>query len=427
MNFPKIDNAPGHKLRKIKAGFQVHWRARADIVRMGYPLKGWRIWQSTPEHPVPTEAEIEDIREKCQALQAEMLLYARDGLAVNRTYDATWGSLVMCYRTDPDSPYHKGEYVTRRHYDTLCRVIDRDIGAERITDTDMRRILRLYDQWTEPAKEGGPRKIAMGHAMITMVRSVLTFGKTLLKCPACTALRSDLEDRRFKAPKPREVHLSAEQVIAIRRQAHKMEKPYRHSIALAQAFQFDVASGMRQKDIIGEWVPISEPGVSDVIQGNNKWLKGIRGEEIDENFILRHVTSKRKKLLVADLKLAPMVMEEIRLLAGASPAAQVTRDMLPRSGPIIINEQTGVPYETTNFRKAWREIANAVGVPPEIRNMDSRAGAITEALASGAPLEAVRKGATHSSSSMTARYSRGDQDAAATVMQHRATSRKPKE
>jgi hypothetical protein len=31
-----------------------------------------------------------------------------------------------------------------------------------------------------------------------------------------------------------------------------------HSIALAQAIQFDCA--LRQKDVIGEWVPESEPG-----------------------------------------------------------------------------------------------------------------------------------------------------------------------
>jgi hypothetical protein len=89
-----------------------------------------------------------------------------------------------------------------------------------------------------------------------------------------------------------------------------MTGPYRHSMALAQAFQFD--GTMRQKDIIGEWVPLDEPGpLSDVISGNEKWVRGIRFEEIDQNLILRHVTSKRDKLLTIDLKQCPMVMKEL--------------------------------------------------------------------------------------------------------------------
>jgi hypothetical protein len=55
--------------------------------------------------------------------------------------------------------------------------------------------------------------------------------------------------------------------------------------------------------------------------------------------------------------------------------------------------------------------------------MDTRAGAITEALEAGAPMDAVRKSATHSNSSMTQRYSRGDAEAVSNVLQHRAAHR----
>lgn len=420
---PKIDDAPGLKWRRLKNGWQAIWRARSDLVRRGYMFKSRKVWEGS----WPDAFDIANIQEQCQSIQAEMLAWGRDDYGYGPQYDGTWGSLIKCYQTDPDSPYRKNEYASRRHYDTLCRILDREIGNERIEAIDTRRVLRLHDKWTEPKEPGGARKIAMGHALVGMMRGVLTFGATLLKCPACRELRVDLHSTRFKAAKPREVHLSADHVIAIRKEAHRMTGPFRHSIALAQAFQFDVASGMRQKDIIGEWVPISEPGVSEIISGNQKWLKGLRGEEIDEDFILRHLTWKRKKMLVADLKLAPMVMEEIRIMVGATAADPVTRDMLPRSGPLIVNEQTRLPYHVEAFRTAWREIARKVGVPDEIKNMDTRSGAITEALAAGAPLEAVRKGATHSNISMTNRYSRGDADAVVTVMQHRAASRnKPK-
>jgi hypothetical protein len=81
------------------------------------------------------------------------------------------------------------------------------------------------------------------------------------------------------------------------------------SIALAQAFQFECT--LRQKDVIGELVPLSEPGVSLVVIRNQKWLRGIVWQEIDQNLILKHVTSKKQKLTEVDLKLAPMVIEEL--------------------------------------------------------------------------------------------------------------------
>jgi len=51
--------------------------------------------------------------------------------------------------------------------------------------------------------------------------------------------------------------------------------------------------------------------------------------------------------------------------------------------------------------------------------MDTRAGAISEATDAGAPLEKVRKAATHSNISMTQRYSRGDEQATAEVIRIR--------
>jgi plasmid stabilization system protein ParE len=57
-----------------------------------------------------------------------------------------------------------------------------------------------------------------------------------------------------------------------------------------RAGMFDL--GMRQKDMIGEWVPRSEPGVTDVFSGGSKWLMSARWEEIDEQFVWKHRLSK---------------------------------------------------------------------------------------------------------------------------------------
>jgi len=177
----------------------------------------------------------------------------------------------------------------------------------------------------------------------------------------------------------------------LRAKAHEMGH---HSIALAQAFQFECT--LRQKDVIGEWVPLNELGTTEVIDQRYeiKWLRGIRWSEIDEDLILVHETSKKNKEITVNLRLAPMVMEELALLGER-----------PTIGPLIVEERTGLPWRNHFFRRKWRDVARACGLPDTVKNMDSRAGAITEGT-DVASIEDVRHAAAHSNSSMTARYSR---------------------
>lgn len=410
---PQI-NAPGLTWRKLKHGWECRWRARPDLMQKGWIPKNVRLFNPTPAKATPSEPDAIWIIDRANALQDEMLTWGRGGLPLESgEYDGTWKSLVSFYQTDPDSPYQKKRYNTRQHYDTLCRRLVRDCGNDFIKDTDARAMLRLYEKWSEDGK-----KIAMGHSMIGMARAVLTYGKTFQKCPACRELRVDLTDMRFKNAKPRDERLTAEMVEAIRAMAPAMN---RRSIALAQAFQFDLM--LRQKDVIGEWIPISEPGISDLIDRNQKWLRGLRWEEIDKNLILKHVTSKRQKEITVDLTAAPMVMEELRFIASLPDGATLRRDHLPAKGPIVVDEVNGLPWTNSEFRRYWRKVAKAAGVPDHVRNMDSRAGAISEATDAGAELEHVRHAATHSDIAMTQRYSRGAQDKVAKVMKMRADHR----
>lgn len=145
-------------------------------------------------------------------------------------------------------------------------------------------------------------------------------------------------------------------------------------------------------------------------------------EEIDQNFVFRHVTSKRGKPIEADLHFAPMVMEELSLIAGV-PVKDLRREMLPASGPMVVSESTGLPWKAQSFRQRWRKLARLAGIPDDVRSMDARAGAITEATDAGASLEDVRHAATHSDISMTQRYSRGSAEKVANVMRLRVEHR----
>ena len=81
----------------------------------------------------------------------------------------------------------------------------------------------------------------------------------------------------------------------------------------------------------------------------------------------------------------------------------------------------GVP-ETLGWR-LLREFIDKAGVPKNVKNMDSRAGGITEATDAGAELEHVRHAATHGDISMTQRYSRGSVEKVAEVMKRRTAHR----
>jgi len=78
-----------------------------------------------------------------------------------------------------------------------------------------------------------------------------------------------------------------------------------------------------------------------------------------------------------------------------------------RTGPIIVCEYSQVPWRHNMFGVKWRAIESAVGVPAGVQNRDRRAGGITEAADVGVPLDSIRRHASHSKISTTARYSRG--------------------
>lgn len=426
---PHIDDAPGLIWRKMSKTWEARWQARTDIIERGFHPKSVRLWTGVE----PTADEAAYISDRCHHYQLKMLAFGRVGLINHQpgVFDGTIASLIACYQSDPDSTYGKLRWKTRQGYNSLCARIADDYGALRVSELKARTILRWHEAWSDNGA-----KVAMGHSMVAMLRTLLSFGSTILEDEQCTRMSGVMSNMRFKMPKARTDHLNAEQATAIRATAR--EYGY-HSIALAQAIQFEAM--FRQGDTIGQWVPIAEPGLSTIHHGGKKWIVGIRWEEVGEDLKIRHVTSKRQKPITFDLKLAPMVMEELRYAAqtfawskaGAKAIMDgapkpplpdaVTRADLPASGPVIVCEETALPWPAHHFRRKWRTIARAAGVPDHIKSMDSRSGGATEASASGADLDDIRKAMTHSQVSQTVKYSRDDEERVAEVMRLRAASR----
>jgi len=305
----------------------------------------------------------------------------------------TLGSLIALYKSDQDSPYQAIRHCTRLNYDSLLRRLDADHGSELLSDIRARNFRRWHEAWTEAS--GAPH----AHSLVSMLRSLFAFGRTIMDEEDeatgghCARLGLVLHDLRFAMPPARRAALTAEQASAIRAAAHARGL---HSLALAQAFQFDLL--LRQKDVIGEYEP-------------ERWCRGLRWEEIDANLVLRHTTSKKLKDIEFSLRSAPMVMEEL------------THVQRQASGPVIIREATGEPWCNSEYRKTWRKLARECGIPDDVQNRDSRAGGITEASDAGADLEHVRHAATHSDIATTQRYSRNTNHKVAQVMELRAAYR----
>jgi hypothetical protein len=423
MSPPKITNAPGHIWRPHTRGWECRWQARTDLVQKGFEPKSKQLFVGEE----PKAADVAFIQDECRRLQDEMLTFGRGGLPEQNPYEGSLGSLIKCYQTDPDSTYHKLRYKVRMTTAGLLRRLNEAHGNEDLGDIKGRTILAWYREWT-----AGGVKISMGSAFAGQLRTLFRFGRTILDCQECVRLGQVMSDLEFEGTSKRKVYITAEQADAIRYKARIHFGWY--SIALGQAFQFE--GTLRQKDVIGEWIPLSEPGVSAVISGGQKWLRGIDWSEIDDKLVLRHVTSKKTKETTVDLKLAPMVLEELRELAEGeellvvdeiTKKVTVNRHLLPASGPIVICDTNGLPWTDTEWRRKWRKVANACGIPKNVYNMDTRSGAISEAIEAGVPIEWVRHAATHSDISQTSDYDRGQAKATAKTMKARVKNRNKSE
>src|SRR5213075_217515 len=167
---------------------------------------------------------------------------------VSHVFNGTLGSLIKCYKTDPDSSYHKKQYAVRRNHDTLLRRITDRHGEKQLADIKARVLLAWDKEWTDDG-----RMLATGASVRGQFRVLFSFGATILEDQECERICGMMSKMRFAHPKPRVAHLSADQAIAHR--AKSREVGY-FSVALADAMQFDLT--LRQKDVVGELVPLNE-------------------------------------------------------------------------------------------------------------------------------------------------------------------------
>lgn len=394
--------APGLKWIKRPKGRSPVWVADETDVKNGYTPKTVNL-RDHANHP-------EILIARCNALQADMMLwragYRRDATA----FDGTVKSLLQIYQRHPESPFQDLKPGSRRPYVHYLGRLEGHIGNRRVDSVDGVDVKRWHKLWSTNGKH-----LAAAAMSRAVLEAALSFGVSL-RLDGCQELVGIVREVRKKLPKSkaRTQNMSADQVSKARAAAHKVGRPSR-----ARIYAFAFETTLRLWDVTGQWVPMDEPGISDVldIEKGLKWF-GLRWEDIGDDLVVRYTPTKTAdttgKTIVYPLANAPMVLEEIASIPVEA-----------RRGPIIISEATGIPYHQEAFRRGWRKDRKAADIEEDIWARDLRASGITEARAADASIDDAVRVAGHASRKTTEEvYDRATLEASERFSKRRVEHRK---
>jgi hypothetical protein len=159
----------------------------------------------------------------------------------------------------------------------------------------------------------------------------------------------------------------------------------------------------RAFDFLGQWLPLSEKKASAILGYGMKWI-GPTWSAVDDDLMLKIKPTKTEDTTAVevtfDLSVCPMVMEELAHIP-----------LSDRKGPLIINENTGLPYVYPTFRGGWNNDFVAAGMPKGMWCRDLRAGGVTEGGKAGVSKDDRRKVAGHAKEKQTEKYDRDQVEA----------------
>jgi hypothetical protein len=388
--------APGLQRRRNKDGTsRAYWHAPTYIKKLGYEPTQVRLDDALPEAQWAAE---------CRRLHEEMLTWTV-GRRSKLSYNGTVGSLWEWYESADDSPYRNLKPGTAQGYRTAIKPLLLSKSALLVEDVTGAQVRRWFDELQLPGADGRQRSVGYVAFTIKVFKAMLAFGSSHRK-EECTKLRLELNDTRFKSAEARETQFTYEDLVAFREAAFACERP---SMALAVTLQFEL--GMRQKDVIGEW--IRAPGTDGIRdRAGRRWVNGLTGLHFDDAGRLRKRTTKTGAKVEHALDDYPELASMIRPLLE-----------LDRGGPLVVSERTRQPYLANSYRVLFRRIAREAMIPDSVWNMDARAGAVTESYEAGATTEEAMALAGHTQAKTSRRYLRSVARQSSSVARKRVQAR----
>lgn len=432
-SMPPRSAAPGLKIgRTLKDGTRLpYWYARNVVPDvMGFPDRCIALPPGPPGEAM--EAMRERLGPLCLEHTARLNAYldrlrapaARDdeerkNALLIAAYDGTVGGACTIYRDHTQSPYNEVAESTRGSYDDNLKVIERSVGARILRNVAVADVRRWHKEWKKPAKKGKPERTTRAHNAVAQFRAVLHFCYSLgPKFDACGALERRLVEGkvRFERAGAREQEMTYQLAYSFIKKSLEMGEanviPADRGLymAIGTAAQFELA--LRQGDIIGKWrASIIDTPHAEYDGEGEMWTGPFRWDNIP-GWRFRLKTSKNKGatgFLLSDYPLLFPLLERV--------------PMGERTGAIVKGEH-GLPIRERSYRKWWRQIARAAGIPDEVWSMDARAGAITEADDAGVEPRKIQDFATHKDGHSTERYRRRRERANKEVAQARSELRK---
>jgi hypothetical protein len=308
----------------------------------------------------------------------------RSGKTKEKPLRLTIGWLIDRYLTDDLSPFQRLRPDTQQSYRWECSRIKQTVGERRIDPKLEGGVLvprivgedirRWYHGWGHPPPreevlpdgtvkliEQKPTPSRARHC-IAMLRTLTSYNVEIGTLGA-VELRERLAAMRFDGARARAIAPTYSQVDAIVTKA--LEMGYR-SIAITTLAQFELIE--RRTHIIGQW---SKGGWGHGWVWDGEVLLGGQYRRVGVSAdwrIVYYQTKKGANLREFDLK----AVQRLLALMQETPKER-------RTGPIIICEATGLPWEKRRYQEKFREIARAAGVPDDIYSMDMRSGGATEA------------------------------------------------
>jgi len=395
--------------------------------------------------PLPPEASEDELAELCRQHTARLAAWidvqqkaaqeaVDEGLPPLPPYTGTMESACEWYERHPHSRFHTVKANTRGAYLDSLKIIRRTVGKRLIRNLTILDTQHWYNEWRKPVvtvhEDGsttvGAERIKRAHDAISMVKTVLRFNAALRRAD-CKQLLEDLENgsslTNFEKGGAREQEMNYAQVRAFIDTALDLQNrgvlPGRRGLymAIGVAAQFELL--LRQKDLIGErpethadLEKARRRGAAVWPGGDRPWAGYFTWENV-AGWRWRMKTSKSKYRSAAEFDLTKYGL--LFPLLEAVPYEE-------RQGPIIKGDD-GFPVPESSYRKRFRLIARAAGIPDEVWLMDSRAGGATEAEEAVGDRELVSNALTHTNVRTTGRYIRKVATSIAAVADARSRKR----
>lgn len=395
-------------------------------LKLHYPL----TFASIPDAIAVTgpRLELDKLAAHCESLWLQMLEWLGDPQQQSiPIFDGTVGSLIKCYQTDKESPYHDLRQSTRACYDDWCRTLTRAVGKVRLDQINGRHFRTWFKEIMAPAEEGGRHRVRLAKGCVKQMLPILFSYGVEIGLDVCIKLISILENidlrvpsetlKEWNAAKPQQLPMLYEHASAIVDEGIARGTVRSLSVAIGVAAQFEFT--IAQIDVIGWWERMGRArGLPEgaLVRGRSVWRGGLRYEDFLPGRVLDMARSKNGRGGTFEI-------DEYALFLRALAAIPEER----RTGPVAIDDNR-LPFDRWSYRRAYRELADARNVPQAVWNMNARHGGATEADDAGAELSDISTHLQHADTATTKKhYIRPRSGPTNRVARKRAEHRKKKE